>query len=349
MRITENKIIFEYSDMKFVKKFGAVRAADMVFEYKSLNSLPFIYDTDQLARFLKLGTKDLFLLSKNCSKFYEPLLLKKKNGKVRQLYAPNDYLKERQHIILSKIISKLPVSEYATAYKEGSSLFQNALPHVGKRYLLKMDITDFFGSISSEQVYCTAFNTRYYPKQIGLILTELCCKNGFLPQGAPTSPALSNIVMRNFDNNIGYWCDKHGISYTRYCDDMTFSSDKPLYAVYQKVREMLEEMFFELNEKKTHFITNANRQSVTGLTVNDKVSVSAEYKRKLRQEVYYALKYGLSESIIYADKKDFMVNGVPNTEKYYNNLLGRIAFVLQIEPENTWFQNALMKLKTNKS
>lgn len=176
-------------------------------------------------------------------------------------------------------------------------------------------------------------------------MTELCCKNGFLPQGAPTSPALSNIVMCNFDNNIGRWCDKHGISYTRYCDDMTFSSDKPLYAVYQKVKAMLYEMCFELNEKKTHFITNANRQSVTGLTVNDKVLVSADYKRTLRREVYYALKYGLSESIIYADKKDFMADGVPNTEKYYNSLLGRIAFVLQIELENMWFQNALMKLK----
>lgn len=347
MRITENEIIFEYSDMKFVKKFGINRAADMVLDYKSVNTTPFIYDTGQLGHFLKEGTKVLFELSKNCDKTYSPLLLKKKNGKHRQIYAPNDRLKKCQYIILHKIISKLPVSKYATAYKKGSTLIQNASPHVGKRYLLKMDITDFFGSISFEQIYCTAFNTKYYPKQIGLILTKLCCKNGFLPQGAPTSPALSNIVMRNFDDNIGYWCEKHGISYTRYCDDMTFSSDKPLFAVYQKVKAMLEEMGFEVNEKKTHFVTKANRQSVTGLTVNEKVSVSKNYKRSLRQEVYYVLKYGLAENIIHAGKKDFMTGGVPNIEKYYNNLLGRIVFILQIEPENTWFQNALTKLKTN--
>ena len=154
--------------------------------------------------------------------------------------------------------------------------------------------------------------------------------------------------MRNFDDNIGYWCEKHGISYTRYCDDMTFSSDKPLYTVYQKVKAMLEEMCFELNEKKTHFVTNANRQSVTGLTVNKKVSVSSVYKRSLRQEVYYVLKFGLAENIIRANRKDFMTGNIPNIEKYYNNLLGRIAFVLQIEPQNTWFQNALTELKTSK-
>lgn len=348
MRITENKIIFEYSDMKFVKKFGVNCATDMVLDYKSVNITPFIYDTDQLGHFLKLGTKDLFELTKNSDKLYIPLLLKKKNGNYRQIYAPNESLKKCQYIILNKIISKLPVSKYATAYRKGSTLVQNASPHVGKRYLLKMDIKDFFGSIYFEQIYCTAFNTRYYPKQIGLILTELCCKNGFLPQGAPTSPTLSNIVMRNFDDNIGYWCEKHGISYTRYCDDMTFSSDKPLYTVYQKVKAMLEEMCFELNEKKTHFITNANRQSVTGLTVNEKVSVSSVYKRSLRQEVYYVLKFGLAENIIRANRKDFMTGNIPNIEKYYNNLLGRIAFVLQIEPQNTWFQNALTELKTSK-
>ena len=90
--------------------------------------------------------------------------------------------------------------------------------------------------------------------------------------------------MRNFDNNIGKWCAARGIAYTRYCDDMTFSSDRPLFAVYQKAKSMLEAMGFELNERKTRFVTRANRQSVTGLTVNEKVSVSGDYKRGRRQE-----------------------------------------------------------------
>lgn len=349
MRITNNKIIFEQSDMSFVNKFGIMEAAQMVLDYKSACSLPSIYDIYQLSEFLGIRRKQHFFdFVKNCNKAYQPISLKKKNGRIRQLHAPNDRLKKVQSKILHEILSKLPVSEYATAYIKGGTLVHNASPHVGKRYLLKLDITDFFGSIDFDQVYSAAFHTRYFPKQIAVILTTLCCRKEVLPQGAPTSPALSNIVMRNFDDNIGRWCKKHDVSYTRYCDDMTFSSDKPLFVVYQRVKTMLEEMGFELNEKKTHFVTHANRQSVTGITVNEKISVQRDYKRALRQEVYYVLKFGLADSIVRGNRKEFITDDLPDVEKYYNNLLGRFAFVLQIEPENPWFQNALTELKTSK-
>ena len=150
--------------------------------------------------------------------------------------------------------------------------------------------------------------------------------------------------MRNFDNNIGRWCNKCGITYTRYCDDMTFSSDELLYPVYQKVKTMLEETGLELNENKTHFVSSGSRQTVTGLTVNEKVSVSCEYKRQLRQEVHYALKFGLTESTIAANRKKFIDEGLPNPNSYRQNLLGRINFVLQIEPGNQWFRTAVGKL-----
>lgn len=347
MRIVKNKIIFEHSDKAFLQKVGAVNAAEMVLDYKTVNATPFIYDTDQLSRFFTLGKKDLFSLLRNVDAAYRPISLQKKNGKYRQIYAPNDCLKHCQKRILQEILTKLPVSEYATAYRKGATLLQNASPHVGKRYILKLDITDFFGSICFEQVYSAAFHTGYYPKQIGVLFTRLCCRKNTLPQGAPTSPALSNLVMRNFDNSIGKWCKKRGIAYTRYCDDMTFSADTPLFAVYQKAKGMLNEMGFSLNAQKTHFLTNAGRQSVTGLCVNEKVAVPRDYKRKLRQEVYYALKFGAAESVWHADRKAFMTGDVPNAEAYYNHLLGRVGFVLQIEPENAWFQAAFEQLKTN--
>lgn len=348
MRIAKNKIIFEHSDRAFLQKVGVVYAAEMVLDYKTVNATPFIYDADQLSRFFMLGKKDLFSLLKNIDAAYRPILLQKKNGKSRQIYAPNDRLKHCQKRILQDILTKLPVSEYATAYRKGGTLLKNTAPHVGKRYILKLDITDFFGSICFEQVYSAAFHTGYYPKQVGVMLTKLCCRKNALPQGAPTSPALSNLVMRNFDNSIGKWCKKRGIAYTRYCDDMTFSADAPLFAVYQKAKGMLNEMGFSLNERKTHFLTDAGRQSVTGLTVNEKVAVPRGYKQALRQEIYYALKFGAAESILHADRKVFMTDDVPNPEAYCNSLLGRVGFVLQIEPGNTWFQTAFEQLKTRK-
>ena len=128
---------------------------------------------------------------------------------------------------------------------------------------------------------------------------------------------------------------------------MTFSSDRPLYAVYRKAKTMLEQTGFRLNKGKTRFITNANRQSVTGLTVNAKVSVSRDYKRKLRQEVHYVLKFGLAEHILRSVPGALTEEGLPNAGKYYRSLLGRVGYVLQIEPENAWFRNAQDRLKSD--
>lgn len=344
MKINGTKIIFGQSDMNFVKKFGIIQSSEMVLDYKSVNNLPFIYDIYQLTDFLGVTRKELFYMVKNCDSLYNDKTINKKDGGERNIQIPNERLKWHQKCINFTILSKMPVSKYAKAYVRGAKLIDNALPHVGKKYILKLDITDFFGSICFNQVYNTAFNTKYFPKQIGYILTTLCCRNECLPQGAPTSPALSNIVMKNFDDNIGRWCEKRGISYTRYCDDMTFSSNEPLYQVYRKVKGMLDEMGFELNEKKTHFITNINRQSVTGLTVNEKVTVSKDYKRKLRQEVHYVLKYGLTDCIIHSCKTEYMFNDRVNAEDYFYHLLGQINYVLQIEPENTWFNEKLKEL-----
>lgn len=346
MNVANDTVTFEQCDMAFVRKFGAEKAAEMVLDYKSFSPLPFIYDMDQLSECLGVGKKTLYYLAENGHKEYNAMALKKRNGKVRHIYSPNDILKNCQKNILNRIIDKMPVSDYASAYIKGKTLRDNAVPHIGKKYLLKLDITDFFGSICFEQAYGAVFNTRYFPKQIGVILTKLCFRKNLLPQGAPTSPAVSNIVMRNFDDNMGSWCKNHGITYTRYCDDMTFSSDKPLYMVYQKAKAMLEEMGFELNENKTHFVKDSNRQTVTGLTVNEKLTVSKDYKRELRQAVHYVLKFGAAEDIIRGGRKEFLSDGIPDTERYCNHLLGKIRYVLQIEPNNLWFQNAFAQLSS---
>ena len=345
MIIDGTKVIFQSEDFNFVKKFGLLEAADMVLNYRTLNGLPFIYDSYQLAAFLGLSYEKMFRLVKSEFKgSYKQITIKKKNGGDRTIHAPDYTLLFVQQNINNKILGKLPVSKYATAYKKGARLTGNAEPHVGKRYLLKLDITDFFGSIRFEQVYSAAFNTKYFPKFVGVMLTKFCCLNGVLPQGAPTSPALSNLVMKNFDDSIGSWCEKRGISYTRYCDDMTFSSDIPLCAVYSKAKYMLQNIGFELNERKTHFITNASRQTVTGLTVNEKVTVSREYKRSLRQELHYVFKYGAIDAFRHIYREKYLYSRHLHTISYLYSLLGRTRFVLSVEPDNEYFKTALQKL-----
>lgn len=339
MIVKENSIAFEKCDMNFVKKFGILEATDMVRNFISNHKTPFIFDTYQLADLLRMPRKKLFNITKNTQKYYRSITLKKKNGKLRVLNAPNSVLKSIQQIILHRILDKIPASDYATAYVKGKDISDNARAHVGKKYILKMDITDFFGSIYFEDILKAVFNTSLFPLQIGAMLTTLCTHNDVLPQGAPTSPALSNIVMRNFDNNIGAWCKKNAVTYTRYCDDMTFSSDKPLYNVYVKARKMLEGMGFEVNEEKTRFVTNVSRQTVTGLTVNEKLSVTSDYKRKLRQEIHYACKFGLADALSRQNNPK-----IRDAEHYRNSLLGTIRFVLQIEPQNAWFRDAFYRI-----
>ena len=338
-------VSFEKQDMNFLKKYGLFKAISKYRKHYKKYDVPFINDTYQLSAVLRSYNKIVYGITRNVNKHYKTIILNKKNGGVRIINAPDEQLKFYQRRILEEILYKIPISEFATAYVPGKKLKSNAEPHVNHKYLLKMDITDFFVSITYLQVISCAFNSKMYPPQIGAILTTLCCKDDVLPQGAPTSPTLSNIVMKRFDDILGNWCKEKNITYTRYCDDLTFSADFPLgSAVYPKVCDMLARWGFEVNEKKTKFISNASCQKVTGLTVNEKVSIPNDYKKELRQEIYYAIKFGFADSIIRGNKKDYIQQNVPCVERYYNHLKGKINYVLQIEPHNKWFADAQIRL-----
>ena len=331
---------FEKQDLHFVAKHGFFRAARLVRAHSKKHKAPFIADTYQLAHELGIRRRELFGLTRHPEYHYRIITLRKQSGGLRVLHAPLSQMKHAQQRIQRRILAHLPVSPYATAYVRGKNLADNAAPHVGHKYLLKMDITDFFGSITYLQVISAAFPSTLYPPQIGAMLTGLCCYKEVLPQGAPTSPTLSNIVMRHFDDSIGGWCKQHGIAYTRYCDDLTFSADVPLYHVYVKVKDRLEKMGFTVNERKTHFVTAASRQTVTGLTVNEKVSIPADYKRELRQELHYAIKFGLADSIRRGYKPFWTMAKNPDVRRYYQHLMGKLNYVLQVEPQNHWFIQA---------
>ena len=344
MKLNKFTVSFEEQDMNFLKEFGIFKSSSIVRKHYKKHKTPFIYDTYQLARTIAVPRNMLFELARCAQKHYKLIMLRKKNGGLRYIHSPDKDLKHAQVQILKKVLNNIEVSQYATAYIKGKKLKDNASPHINHKYLLKMDITDFFGSITYLQVISSAFNSNMYPVQIGAMLTSLCCLNDVLPQGAPTSPMLSNIVMKNFDDIIGNWCKEKNITYTRYCDDLTFSADIPLYNVYLKASDMLMRRGFEVNENKTKFITNSSSQRVTGLTVNEKVSIPREYKRQLRQEIYYALKFGFAESIMQGNKFNFIEKGSPKCEKYFHHLKGQVYYVLQIEPNNIWFWEAAEKL-----
>jgi retron-type reverse transcriptase len=338
-------VIFENWDLHYVSTVGLLSATDEALCHIEQTSVPFIRDTHQLAHLLGLRHHVFFDLLRHVNECYRPITLKKKNGNVRRIHAPYALLRWTQREILHRILDKLPVSPYATAYRRGKRLTDNAAPHCGKRYLLKLDLKDFFPSIRFDQVLAAAFPRRLFPKHIGTMLTTLCCREDVLPQGAPTSPALSNLVMKHFDDVMGGYCERQGLAYTRYCDDITVSGNKPLYTAYEKACRLLGEMGFTVNDAKTRFVTRASRQSVTGLVVNETLHVPREYRRALRQELHYVFTYGVDDAIRHRNDPAFFDEwGDPAVLKYLDHLEGRARYILGIEPHNTYFREACDKL-----
>ena len=289
----------------------------------------------------------LYALSNHISSHYRSVLIPKRDGTARKLCIPDTLLKLVQRNILHHILDLLPVSSYATAYRKGVTIVSNVSCHTQKEKILKLDIYDFFGSIPFILVYQSVFHSDRFPSSVGTLLTHLCCYNGCLPQGAPASAAISNLVMKPFDEYMGKWCGERGITYTRYCDDMTFSGSFEAYKVKNKVRSFLRVIGFELNEKKTKLLLAGQRQSVTGVVVNEKPQVSKEYRTKLRQEVYYCLKFGTESHLAHMNPQDSGTK--ESAERYLQRLLGKINFVLQVNPQDEYFKAARERLRKNQS
>lgn len=275
--------------------------------------------------------KTIYSISNNIEKNYKIYKIKKRNGKYRTIYEPNLILKQIQKKILVNILNNKSISKYAKAYYKGIQLKENAISHVNKKIILKLDIKDFFENISFIDIYNSCFPIEYFPKSVGIVLTYLCTYDNHLPQGSPTSAYISNLVMKDFDEELGSWCNSKDISYTRYSDDMTFSGDFKPGELIIKVRKMLYKLGLQINNDKIHVIHKSSRQNVTGIVVNEKLQVNAKYRNKIRQEIYYINKFGLNSHL-----KKCNIN--IDTVKYLNILYGKILYVLQINESDKEFK-----------
>ena len=286
---------------------------------------------DSLEQDLGFSAKTLYGLSNNLDKHYRNTFIPKHDGSKRKLSIPDLILKRVQRSIADNILADYPISSYAMAYTQGSNVQKNASLHVGKQKILKLDVDGFFDHLTYAMVKDCVFCKENYSEPIRILLTMLCYYKESLPQGAPTSPAITNIIMYDFDEKIGKYCEENNISYTRYCDDMTFSGSGEFNekAVIFVVKDELRKLGLFLKSRKTAVIPNTKRQTVTGIVVNEKIGLTKEYKNKIRQEIYYIKKYGIDDHLSKI--------GEPNKQHYLNSLKGRVAFVLQTLPDDEEF------------
>lgn len=254
----------------------------------------------------------------------------------------------------------------AMAYRPGRGVLDCALPHTGARVLLHLDLKDFFGHLRLPAVfsaidralrvssavgrhYLNAYDrTSYeasdcYNSVLSFYFAQLCTLNGSLPQGAPTSPLLSNLVFAPSDWEIMALCRDRELAYTRYSDDLFFSgAEIDARSLIKSVGDLLGEKGFVLNREKTAVSGPGFRHRVTGVVVNEKPQASREYRRKIRQEIYCISKFGLEEHLSRLKSTPPVSSSAqiarPDPASYRNQLSGRVAFVLQINPQDREFR-----------
>lgn len=301
------------------------------------SDLPVIFDQEHFSHLVGYDYKYLLALSNAIGKHYRHFEIPKKNGGVRSIEEPYPSLKEIQTWILQKVLtpaSMKNVSPVAKAFMPGKSLRDNSRFHRNKKYVVALDIHDFFNSIHFGAVY-GVFKQMGYNESVSTLMSILCTYKNSLPQGAPTSPMLSNLVFRHVDDSIFEYCQKRKILYTRYADDMIFSSDDLNYNhLISYVTMVVKNFHMEINKQKTRVMGRGMRQYVTGTVVNDKLQASRQYRKRIRQEMYYIHKYGLCEH--FKTSKE-LPDWIKTPSQYAHHLYGKICFVLQINPKDTEF------------
>ena len=290
-------------------------------------------------------------------KSYRHFAIRKRSGGRRIISIPSPELMKLQRWINKYILKLQHVHPCSFAFSPGSSIVKCAARHTGAKWLVKMDITNFFGSISEIQVYRVFVELGYQPLVAFELARITTCitrgrmwdkmpqwrshkKNmaipeyfhpvmGHLPQGAPTSPMLSNLVMKEHDGIIKNIASQYRVTYTRYSDDMSFStrgnfSRSRALKLVAKIRNHLERGGFYLNKRKTVIVSPGARKIVLGLNVDRSVPrLPREFRDNLRQHLYYIKKLGPS---IHRDKRDFeSILGMKN------HLYGFIQFAFMVD------------------
>jgi RNA-directed DNA polymerase len=311
-----------------------------------------LQNSKEQTNYKPVSTKRLKHYYANINKKYVKFEIPKKTGGVRTITAPDKFLKKIQRRINLLICLFFEVKSAAHGFVEERSIVSNAKIHVGKKYVLNVDLKDFFPSIHFGRIKAVlqipifgnkgknilANSTLEDLSKFGLkpefaqIFSNLCCFEGKLPQGAPTSPIVTNIVSQKLDYKLVKLAKEYHCFYTRYADDITFSCDKNRFKneFMKKLDEIIKSEGFIINEKKTRIQKKSVRQEVTGIIVNEKLNLQRNYLRKVRAAMSNWEKHGYEKAnakfaSYYPLEKGFLRNrSIPPIE---NVLSGKILFL----------------------
>lgn len=264
-------------------------------------------DITSLAEAMKVTVGQLRYLSYarkvSTSNHYKRFTIPKKSGGFRTISAPMMHLKNAQYWILENVLYQLNIHEKAHGFVPKKSILTNAKPHLGKEFIINIDLKNFFPTITYKRVK-GLFKAMGYSEQIATIFSLICTEpeineveldgekyyvakgERFLPQGAPTSPAITNIICHKMDKRMVGTADKLGFTYSRYADDMTFSKDQEdneaLKRLMWQVKMIVADENFTIHPKKVHIMRKGTKKEVTGIVVNEKLSVPRKKLKNFR-------------------------------------------------------------------
>lgn len=295
-------------------------------------NMPVIFDVHHFSILLGIEVKQIYAIIINISDNYTKYSIRKKSGGKRDICAPKPILKQIQRWIYNNILLREKrISDCAHGFipKDGDTtkgIVSNAKPHIGKKIVVSMDLKDFLPAFIKRR-FLDYFMELGYDKEIANCLTSLCCLDRHCPQGAPTSPALSNIIFRSVDEVILHYCNNNHLTYSRYADDITVSGNVVNPTVIIKdITKILKDNGYKINQKKTRIRIKGTRQEVTGLTISDGIHVPKAYRQEIWRELYFCKKYGVVEHIKHLNNRNKSDRGF-----YKSWLLGRIQFVRQVD------------------
>lgn len=278
--------------------------------------------TDKVGDICELASARRRILS------YKEFDIPKKSGGTRRITAPVGKLKGVLKCLSQILAPYYSPLESTHGFTVGRSVASNASVHVDKNYVLNIDLRDFFPSISSARVKKALLNhglNQEVSELISRLVTIPVAKEGSqitvhaLPQGSPCSPLISNMVCQNLDRRLAGLAKRFGVEYTRYADDMTFSSNHHVYAAgeefFTELRRIIEDCGFTINERKTRLQKRGSRQEVTGVIVNEKTNAHRSFRKNLRAAVFAAETFGC-------------------TRKEYNSIMGKISYLSMLLNED---------------
>ena len=311
---------------------------------------------------IKDGSLRYFLYAIKPDNMYFDFIIKKKNGDDRHIHAPEEKLKTIQRKLADILNCVYRIKPAAHGFVIDKNIITNAKCHVKRKYVLNMDLENFFEQIHFGRVRGMLMKPPYsIGAEAAMVIAQIACYNGKLPQGAPTSPVLTNMVCAPLDTKLSKLAKKYSLRYSRYADDITFSSNGefPKEIAYvdfagahigKEVEEIIIQNSFSINQNKTRLYDYKKRQEVTGLVVNKFVNIRRSYIKEIRAILYHCRKEGIYETAkVYVSKdkckntaivdaiKNESEENISKVENWFKTVLkGKIGYIKQVKGKDNF-------------